>query len=134
MLRQREPRVRDKKYLEWLHQGIRCVSCAIHGRRRSSEHAAHIKIGFPEAGWRAFGHSEKSHDRRAVPLCVFCHMYGPHAQHSNRGGDERAWWERLGVYPPAFCAALNEAFDTGGEPDEVIVRAALGEFPFPETA
>lgn len=130
-VRQRDPRVRDKAYISWLHEGLRCVSCAVRGSHQNAEHAAHIKVGFPEAGWRAFGHSERGHDRNATALCAACHQYGPHAQHKNVGGDERVWWERLGVYPPTFCAALNAAYEARGDGNEVIRCAANGEFPFP---
>jgi hypothetical protein len=91
-----------------------------------------VKVGFPEAGWRAFGHAEKSHDRRAVPLDPNCHRLGPIAQHANLGGDERTYWERLGVYPPTFCAALVEAYEAGTDGAAVVRRAARGDFPFPE--
>lgn len=131
-LRQREPRVRDKAYLGWLHDGLACVSCSVHGRYGRAEHAAHIKVGFPEAGWRAFGHAEKSHDSRAAPLCASCHQHGSDAQHKNRGGDERSWWERLGVYPPDFCEALYAAFQNGEDGNAVIRKAGRGEFPFPD--
>lgn len=129
-LRQREPRVRDRAYLGWLHDRP-CVSCMSQGFTRYGVHAAHCKVSFPEAGWRAFGHSEKGHDQNASPLCADCHQYGPDAQHKNRNGDEREWWRRRGIYPPAFCAALYAAFQAGESGDWIIRRAARGEFPFP---
>jgi hypothetical protein len=91
-----------------------------------------VKCGFAEAGWRAFGHSEKSHDARATPLCADCHQYGPDAQHRNRDGDEAQWWRRRGIYPPAFCGALYAAFQAGESGDWIIRRAARGEFPWPD--
>lgn len=129
-LRQREPRVRDRKYLAWLHD-LACVSCARQGFTRFGVHAAHCKVGFPEAGWRAFGHSEKSHDTFATPLCADCHQHGPDAQHRNRDGNEADWWRRRGIYPPTFCAALLMAYEAGEPGSWVIRRAARGEFPFP---
>ena len=129
-LRQRDPRVRDRAYLGWI-KDLPCVSCAAQGFTRFGVHAAHVKVGFPEAGWRAFGHAEKSHDRQATPLCADCHQYGPDAQHRNRNGDERAWWERRKVYPPAFCEALRGAYESGEPGSWVVRRAARGEFPFP---
>lgn len=129
-VRQREPRVRDKAYLGFV-AGLPCVACACRGGSRKPVEVCHVKVGFPEAGWRAFGHAEKSHDRRAVPLDHHCHRTGPAAQHANLGGDERTFWERLGVYPPTFCAALGEAYDAGTDGAYVVRAAARGAYPFP---
>lgn len=129
-LRQREPRVRDKSYLGWVSK-LPCISCMTRGTTRFGVHCAHVKISYPEAGWRAFGHSEKSHDRRAVGLCPGCHVHGPNAQHQNRGGDERIWWERLGVYPPDFCQALSDAFDAGEDGARVVRRFAIDAMRHP---
>lgn len=118
-LRQREPRIRDKAHLGRVAK-LPCIACAVRGRRTWPVEVAHVKIGYPEAGWRAFGHSEKSHDWRTVPLCPRDHREGPAAQHGNRGGDERAYWERLGVYPPEFCQALVDAFALGKSGAEVV--------------
>lgn len=126
-VRQRDPRQRDKQYLGWIAK-LPCVSCAVAGRMKYGVHAAHIKVGYPEAGWRAFGHSEKSHDRRAAPLCPSCHQHGPGAQHRNEGGDERAWWDRLRIHPPTFCSALVAAYEAGTPGQEVIRQAAAGKF------
>lgn len=111
-LRQREPRVRDKVHLGKVGK-LPCICCAVRGVRTHPVERAHVKVGYPEDGWRAFGHSEKSHDWRTLPLCARCHREGPGAQHGNRGGDERAFWERLGIHPPAVCQALVEAFARG---------------------
>jgi hypothetical protein len=129
-VRQREPRIRDKAYLGWI-AGLPCVSCAVRGIWRTGVQVAHIKVGYPESGWRAFGHSEKSHDRHTVPLCPSCHVSGPDAQHSNRGGDERAWWEKRGIHPPTFCSALSEAYDAGVAGSTVVRLAARGVFNAP---
>lgn len=122
-LRQREPRIRDKPYLGWV-KDLPCIACAVRGVIRRGVEAAHCKIGFPDDGWRAFGHAEKSHDWRATPLCTAHHREGEHAQHNNRGGDERAYWERLEVHPPEFCAALYAAFQAGDNGDAVVHKFA----------
>lgn len=119
-VRQREPRIRDKAHLARVAQ-LPCIICMVQGRRRWPVQVAHIKAGWAEDGWRAFGHSEKAHDHRTAPLCVEHHMTGQDAQHRNPFGDERAWWEHWGVYPPAFCQALVEAF-AAGESGERVVR------------
>ncbi len=115
--------MRDKAYLGWVAK-LPCISCAVRGVRRYEVHVAHCKIGYPEAGWRAFGHSEKSHDARVTPLCPSCHQTGPNAQHRNVGGDERAWWEALNIYPPDFCAALVTAYERKESGDRVVENFA----------
>lgn len=129
-VRQREPRVRDKPYLGFI-AGLPCVACACRGHVRRPVEVAHCKAGFAEAGWRPFGHSEKSHDRRATPICAEDHRTGPRAQHANLGGDEAHWWRSLGIYPPTFCAALSEAYDAGTDGAAVVRAAVRGAYPFP---
>jgi hypothetical protein len=129
-IRQREPRIRDKAFLGFVAK-LPCVACACRGRLTWPVEVAHIKIGLAAAGWRAFGHSERAHDRRTAPLCTVCHRTGPAAQHANLGGNEADWWERLGIYPPAFCQALADAFEAGYTGRTVIQRAVAGAFPWP---
>lgn len=99
---QRQPRVRDNAFLAFVRRKP-CMKC---GTTQRVE-AAHVRSGYPEAGWRSTGMQEKPDDCRTLPLCATCHREGPKAQH---GGNERAWWEALGIYPPAACAALYEEF------------------------
>lgn len=123
-VRQRDPRQRDRPYLEWIGQ-LPCVAClARRGSMRWGVQRAHVKIGYPEDGWRAFGHAEKAHDWRTVPLCADCHQHGFDAQHRNVGGDERDWWERLGVHPPALCDALRNAYEQKRSGVEIIRKFA----------
>lgn len=122
-LRQREPRICDTAHLRRIRK-LPCIACAVRGVRTWPVEAAHVKVGYPEAGWRAFGHSERSHDSRALPLCAADHRTGLAAQHGNHGGDERAYWERLGIFPPAICQALVDAFAAGQPGIEVIQRFA----------
>jgi hypothetical protein len=130
-VRQREPRVRDKPYLGFIAKQY-CVACYCRGGFQTwPVEVAHIKVGFPEAGWRPFGHGERGHDRHCTPLCAVCHRTGPRAQHANLGGDERHFWADMGVYPPDFCAALGEAYEAGDSGINVIRRASQGAYPFP---
>lgn len=134
-VRQRDPRIRDKAFLGFVAQ-LPCVSCVCRGHsQRTRTEVCHVKVSFPEAGWRAFGHSEKSHDKgRTVPLCSECHRTGPAAQHANLGGDERHFWKELAVYPPALCSALVEAYEARADGARVIRHAGLAYFPFPDEA
>lgn len=122
-LRQREPRRRNREHLAKVAQ-LPCIICAIQGRRTWPVEVAHCKSPYPEAGWRAFGHSEKGHDENCAPICSEHHRTGPEAQHRNPYGDEAAWWAHFGVYPPAFCAALVEAFAQGASGEQVVHKFA----------
>ena len=103
-------RVKDPDYLRWIRRRP-CLAC---GKAAPSQ-AAHIRSGYPEAGWRPTGMQEKPDDRRTVPLCSACHLDGPNAQHKR---NEREWWEGLGLYPPDICAALVAEYEKGGQPED----------------
>lgn len=62
-LRQREPRVRNDRYLAWL----RTLPCCISGKNPPSD-AAHIRSGSIKYNKRPTGGSEKASDRWALPL------------------------------------------------------------------
>ena len=99
---QRRPRIRDADYLAF----IRRQPCCVCGKPGPS-HAAHVRAGYPEAGWRPTGLGEKPDDRRTLPLCAFDHLEGPDAQHR---GNEREWWRSRGLSPTAVAAAYVEAY------------------------
>lgn len=119
ILRQREPRVRDKAYLGFV-AGCKCIVCAVYGITRRPVEVAHCKTGYPQSGWRSFGISEKAHDGRTTPLCALHHREGPQAQHKNVWGGERNFWEHHGIYPPDFCEALYAAFQAGDNGERVV--------------
>ena len=91
---QRQPRLKDAAYLAF----IRRQPCCVCGRPGPS-HAAHIRSGYPDAGWRATGMGEKPDDWRTLPLCALDHLNGPNAQHRS---NERAWWAAMGIHPPTL--------------------------------
>lgn len=99
---QRQPRIKDPAYLAF----IRKQPCCVCGKPAPS-HAAHVRAGYPEAGWRATGMGEKPDDRRTLPLCAADHLDGPYAQHRT---NERAWWEAQGIYPPGLAKRLARMF------------------------
>jgi hypothetical protein len=88
---------REKRDLNPGHVGLiqecPCISCGEDhpGRRRE---AAHIRYSDAEAGKVNPGMGRKPDDRWTLPLCKRCHQDGPKAQHK---GNERAFWERLGI-------------------------------------
>lgn len=111
---QRAPRQRDPAYLAWLRR----QPCVICGTRRKVE-AAHVRAGYPDAGWAPTGMMQKPDDRRSVPLCSAHHREGPDAQHR---ASERAWWSNHGIDPPDLCRALYAAFEAGHNADAVLRR------------
>ena len=111
MLRQRQPRVRDREYLGWLAKGI-CVACYItKGVFERRVICAHLRMPSAEHGKRETGGAEKPSDRWCTPLCDDHHRdNSPIGQH--RIG-ERKFWENLKVDPFALCLALSAAYDRG---------------------
>jgi hypothetical protein len=98
-------RVRDNAYLAYLRRQP-CEACGSVHRIE----AAHIRSGYPEAGWPPTGMQVKPSDFRALSLCSLCHREGPDAQHKS---NERAWWSAKGIYPPARCAEVYADFQSG---------------------
>lgn len=64
MLRQREPRQRDNKHLDF----IRSLPCCICGNDTATE-AAHIRTESRKHGKKYTGMAEKPSDKWTVPLC-----------------------------------------------------------------
>ena len=111
---QRQPRRRDPAYLAWLRR----QPCVICGTTKRIE-AAHVRAGYPSAGWAPTGMMQRPDDQRAVPLCATHHREGPDAQHRT---SERAWWSAHGIDPPDLCRALYAAFEAGEDAHAVLRR------------
>lgn len=105
-LRQRQPRIADKPFLDF----VRRQKCCVCGRWPAE--AAHVRMACPERGKRETGKGERPSDRWAVPLCSGCHREDRDAQH---GGGERRFWERVGADPFAVAERLYAEF-TGRSP------------------
>src|ERR1700757_4147351 len=93
LLRQRQPRVRDNKHLDF----IRSLPCCICKDDTTTE-AAHIRTASLEHGKDHTGMAEKSSDKWAVPLCGKHHR----EQHSM---NEMAFWEKYRINP--FMLAMR---------------------------
>lgn len=120
-VRQREPRVRDKRHLGLVAK-LPCIACLVRrGIQMRPVHVAHCRASYPEPGWRQVGAGEKPSDTRTTPLCPSCHLTGKAAQH---GMNEAEFWRRLGIYPPEFCAALVAAFAAGQTGERVVQEFA----------
>jgi len=92
-LRQREPRQRDERHLDF----IRSQPCCICGDDTTVE-AAHIRTGAPEHSKLPTGMSEKPNDSWALPLCNRHHT----EQHTM---NELAFWKSYGIDP--FMLAIK---------------------------
>ncbi len=92
-LRQREPRVKDNKHLDF----IRSQPCCICKDDTSTE-AAHIRTSSLAHGKRETGRAEKPSDKWTLPLCNRHHT----EQHTM---NEMAFWKSYGIDP--FMLALT---------------------------
>lgn len=92
-LRQREPRVRDERHLDY----IRSLPCRICGDDTGTE-AAHIRTGSIVHGKPITGMQEKPSDAWCVPLCNRHHR----EQHEM---NELAFWKKYGIDP--FILAIQ---------------------------
>jgi hypothetical protein len=95
MLRQRQPRERDEKHLDF----IRSLPCCICGAIDTE--AAHIRTASLENGKLHTGMSEKPSDKWAVPLCNEHHR----EQHSM---NEMSFWKSYGIDPFMLALSLKE--------------------------
>lgn len=89
--------VKDKPYLEWLHE----LPCIVTGK--TPVEAAHISYAAPEYGKLGRAKSQKESDRWAVPL----HKDEHDRQHSM---NERKYWRSVGIDPCSVALSLHAAF------------------------
>ena len=100
MLRQRQPRVMDKKHKGYVAQ-LPCVICGTVG-----VHVAHVRYPDAKEGVSHTGMGQKPDDWRVVPLCPRHHVHGPEAQHSM---GEEEFWQENGINPYTLAKALFAA-------------------------
>jgi hypothetical protein len=94
MLRQREPRQRDERHLDY----IRSLPCCICGDNTTTE-AAHIRTSNLELGKDDFGWGRPS-DSWVLPLCGSHHRL----QHTM---NEMKFWARFGIDPFVLAMTLR---------------------------
>jgi hypothetical protein len=99
MLRQREPRKRDRKYLGAIARMPSIVSGA------EPVEVCHVRFGDASRGKPHTGMGEKPHDKWVMPLTPQEHRMGVLSQHAN---NEREWWAGFGVDPISACEHLYE--------------------------
>lgn len=121
MLRQREPRRRDRPYVLWI-KGLPCVACAVGGKANLNSEAAHCKLAIAAHGWREGGSAEKIHDERCLPLCA-THHRGRNGEHDS---GMRQFWDRLGICPGCLAEALLAAYTAQESGSAVIWQAVRG--------
>lgn len=95
-LRQRQPRIRDERHLQY----IRSLPCCICGDDTSTE-AAHIRSGSINHGKANTGMAEKPNDSWCVPLC------GKHHREQHAFGNELEWWKCHGKDPFLLAMTLR---------------------------
>jgi hypothetical protein len=95
-LRQREPRQRDNRHLDF----IRSQPCCICGGINTE--AAHIRTASPAHGKRYTGMAEKPSDKWTVPLCNKHHT----EQHSM---NEMKFWAMHGIDPFMLAIRLKDS-------------------------
>lgn len=96
-LRQRQPRQRDQKRLEF----IRSLPCCICGDNTSTE-AAHLRIGSIGHGKPNIGMAEKPGDAWTLPLCNKHHR----EQHQMA---ELRFWAKYGIDPFLLALTLRQS-------------------------
>ena len=109
-LRQRQPRMVDEGFLAFLRKQ-RCAFCGRWpGDRFNPIQAAHLRMACPVLGKRYTGKQEKPDDRWATPLCSWCHLDGPSAQHKI---GEQNFWGLAEINP--FFLAMDLYTQYGGD-------------------
>jgi hypothetical protein len=93
-LRQREPRQRDERHLDY----IRSLPCCICGGIDTE--AAHIRTASLEHGKQHTGMAEKPSDKWALPLCNRHHT----EQHTM---NEMKFWAKYGINPFILAMILR---------------------------
>ena len=94
-LRQREPREKDKKHLDWIRQQPCCI-CG-----RIDTEAAHIRTASLAHGKQHTGMAEKPSDKWTLPLCNYHHR----EQH---GMNELAFWKAYNIDPFMLAIKMRE--------------------------
>lgn len=97
MLRQREPRERNEKHLDFIRQ----QPCCICGDNTSTE-AAHIRTGSIGHSKPSTGMQEKPSDKWSVPLCNRHHR----EQHAM---NEMAFWRKYEIDPFMLAITLRQS-------------------------
>lgn len=91
---QRQPRVTDNAHLAFIRR-LPCVACG----RSGPNDACHVRFGDAARGKINAGMQRKPDDCWTVPMDRACHE----RQH---GGNERAFYEALGIDALSLCEAL----------------------------
>ena len=96
-LRQRMPRIKDNKHLDY----IRSLPCCICGGIDTE--AAHIRTASLEHGKSHTGMAEKPSDKWSVPLC------NRHHREQHDFGNELKWWASKGIDPFLLAIGLKQS-------------------------
>lgn len=118
---QRQPRERDPGYLAFLRR-LPCIAGLLgDGDCEGATQAAHLRFSDHKQGRTNPGLQSKPSDRHATPLCAGHHLRDQHA------GEERAFWNRLGIDPGDLSNALYAAYLNDGDGSKVLQRFKSSE-------
>lgn len=102
-MRLKDPRQHDPAHLDYIRT-LPCVCCM----NCIETEAAHIRYSDARAGKVNAGVGAKPHDRWTVPLC------GKHHREQHAAGNERKWWEGIGIDPIYLAMSL---YSVSGDQD-----------------
>jgi hypothetical protein len=94
-LRQRQPRKKDARHLDF----IRSLPCCVCGGIDTE--AAHLRVGSIEHGKRNTGMAEKPNDAWCLPLC------NRHHREQHAAGNELKFWDKYSIDPFLLAIMLN---------------------------
>lgn len=119
---QRQPRERDPGYLAFLRR-LPCIAGLLgDGDCEGATQAAHLRFSDHKQGRTNPGLQSKPSDRHATPLCAGHHLRDQHA------GEERAFWNRLGIDPGDLSNALYAAYLAGEDGAAAMRRFCPAEY------
>lgn len=111
-------RVRDAKFLHWLHKGIPCIACEIEQNPTWPTvypiEAAHQRHAKGKGGMLG----RRPDDADTCCLCAWHHRLAPDACDPAN----RQFWARLAVDVGAFCQGLHAAFKGNSSGADVVAK------------
>ncbi len=110
-LRFRQPRVEDKKHLDFI-RSLPCIICS----DNTTVEAAHVRFGWRPVAKRDVGKAEKPDDKWTLPLC------GKHHREQHEGS-EQAFWYQWNIDPILMCLALIDATGDHEKAEEIVRNA-----------
>jgi len=112
---QRNPRVRNEAHLAFIRQ-LCCIVCG----ENTTVEAAHVRYSDARVAKVNAGVGAKPNDSFVLPLC------GNHHRAQHQCGNERRFWNDLGMDPILYALALFEASGNHDQAVRIIQAAQFG--------